>query len=418
MSYSILRLERVKTASATNGFQRHNQRENQNYSNKDINHDLTYRNYDLIHGTEKINYNQAIEKRIEDGYTGKRAVRKDAVKHVQGIITSDTAFFENQSDAKIREFFEDSLEFVQDKYGKDNVLYATVHLDEKNPHMHFGFVPLTEDGRLSAKQQLGNKRDLSALQDEFNRHVNEKGYDMERGQSVEDTGNQHLSVAEFKKKQERKDELTIENERLEAEKKRVEKELEALNEKVRYDINQFNTPLNVSLENEVETERNVFGKVTNEYRTGRLIMTEDDFTQIKHKYFSATRILEDYETLRDSDFHKENESLKAENKSLKAENAELMLFKDEYNKKEIEIETLKEENDKEKEFSSKLVKGLTSAYTTAKKHIPGFEAGFDRFTERLFAEKRTEGLGAFLREFQGLASKQDRTKHREQNLEL
>src|SRR5699024_762852 len=247
-------------------------------------------------------------KRIEDGYTGKRAVRKDAVKHVQGIITSDTAFFENMSDDNIREFFEGSLEFVQEKYGKDNVLYATVHLDEKTPHMHFGFVPLTEDGRLSAKKILGNKNDLSRLQDEFHEYVNNKGYDMERGQSVRETGKKHLSVEDFKK-QERKDELTLENERLEKEKRKKEKELA--------DIKRANQPLNVSLENEVHEEKNVFGKVTSEYQTGRLIMTEDDFTQIKQKYFSATRILEDYERLRYSDFHKENESLKEENKSLK-----------------------------------------------------------------------------------------------------
>lgn len=417
MSYSILRLERVKTATATNGFQRHNQRENQNYSNQDIKHDETHRNYDLIHGNEKVNYNELIEKRIEDGYTGKRAVRKDAVKHVQGIITSDTAFFENMSDDNIREFFEGSLEFVQEKYGKDNVLYATVHLDEKTPHMHFGFVPLTEDGRLSAKKILGNKNDLSRLQDEFHEYVNNKGYDMERGQSVRETGKKHLSVEDFKK-QERKDELTLENERLEKEKRKKEKELAVINEKVREDIKRANQPLNVSLENEVHEEKNVFGKVTSEYQTGRLIMTEDDFTQIKQKYFSATRILEDYERLRYSDFHKENESLKAENKSLKAENVDLMQFKDRYYKKEIEVETLKEENDKEKEFSSKLVKSLTNAYITAKKHIPGFEDGYDRFTERLSSKTHTEHLGAFLNEVKGLAYKQDKMKRREAYFEL
>src|SRR5699024_10004664 len=178
MSYSILRLERVKTATATNGFQRHNQRENQNYSNQDIKHDETHRNYDLIHGNEKVNYNELIEKRIEDGYTGKRAVRKDTVKHVQGIITSDTAYFENMSDDNIREFFEGSLEFVQEKYGKDNVLYATVNLHVKIPYIQFGFVPLTEDCRLLEKKILVNKNYLSRFQNQFHEYVNKKGYDM------------------------------------------------------------------------------------------------------------------------------------------------------------------------------------------------------------------------------------------------
>ncbi|MFB9861614.1 plasmid recombination protein, partial [Salinicoccus siamensis] len=46
MSYSILRVTRVKGSSNTKGIQRHNQRENENYNNKDINHSETDRNYD------------------------------------------------------------------------------------------------------------------------------------------------------------------------------------------------------------------------------------------------------------------------------------------------------------------------------------------------------------------------------------
>lgn len=48
------------------------------------------------------------------------------------------------------------------------MLYATVHLDEKTPHMHFGIVPITQDGRLSAKEVIGNKKALTEFQDRFN----------------------------------------------------------------------------------------------------------------------------------------------------------------------------------------------------------------------------------------------------------
>lgn len=44
------------------------------------------------------------------------------------------------------------------EYGAENILYVTVHMDEKTPHMHFGVVPITEDGRLSVKEILGNKK--------------------------------------------------------------------------------------------------------------------------------------------------------------------------------------------------------------------------------------------------------------------
>ncbi|PTG40184.1 plasmid recombination protein, partial [Staphylococcus cohnii] len=67
--------------------------------------------------------------------------------------------------------------------GKDNLLYATVHMDEKTPHMHYGVVPITDDGRLSAKEVVGNKKDLTEFQDRFNEYVKQRGYDLERGKS-------------------------------------------------------------------------------------------------------------------------------------------------------------------------------------------------------------------------------------------
>ena len=42
-----------------------------------------------------------------------------------------------------------------------------VHVDEKTPHMHLSFVPITSDGRLSAKEIVGNKKDLTRWQDDF-----------------------------------------------------------------------------------------------------------------------------------------------------------------------------------------------------------------------------------------------------------
>ncbi|MQK60954.1 plasmid recombination enzyme, partial [Escherichia coli] len=98
----------------------------------------------------KQNFNDLIDEKIERNYTGKRKIRKDAVKHIDGMITSDNKFFSNQTPADTKRFFEHAKEFLEQEYGKDNLLYATVHMDEKTPHMHFGIVPITKDGRLSA----------------------------------------------------------------------------------------------------------------------------------------------------------------------------------------------------------------------------------------------------------------------------
>ncbi|PKD96697.1 MobV family relaxase, partial [Macrococcoides caseolyticum] len=129
-----------------------------------IDFEKTHLNFDLLN-EKNINFSEVIEKKIEQNYNQKRKIRSDAVKHIDGIITSDDKFFEQKSDSEIKDFFKNSLEFLEKEYGRENLLYATVHLDEKVPHMHFGFVPLTKDGRLSAKEMLGNKKAMTEFQD-------------------------------------------------------------------------------------------------------------------------------------------------------------------------------------------------------------------------------------------------------------
>lgn len=198
VSYAIVRVAKVKHAVNTGGIQKHVQRENNTYNNKDIDQEKTNQNYDLLRGNEKINYKDLIEERIDEGYTGKRKIRSDAIKHVDGIVTSDTAFFDTLDQEQQQTYFQDSLAFLEKEYGKENMLYATVHLDEKTPHMHFGVVPLTEDGRLSAKDKMGNKKALTEFQDHYHRHMNEKGFQLERGESKMVTGAKHEEMDQYK----------------------------------------------------------------------------------------------------------------------------------------------------------------------------------------------------------------------------
>lgn len=199
MSHSIIRIAKVKSKVNSTGIQKHIQRENENYENVDIDLEKTHMNYDLVND-DKINLNDEIEKKIAENYQGKRKIRTDAIKHVDGLITSDNEFFKDKSQDEIRAFFEHSKEFIENEYGKDNLLYATVHLDEKTPHMHFGIVPITQDGRLSAKEVIGNKKALTEFQDRFNEHVNDKGYDLERGEPKHKTKRKHVEVQRYKEK--------------------------------------------------------------------------------------------------------------------------------------------------------------------------------------------------------------------------
>ena len=64
--------------------------------------------------------------------------------------------------------------------------------------MHLSFVPLTADGRLSAKEIVGNKKKLTWWQDKFWEHMVIKYPDLERGESASQTGRDHIPPRIFK----------------------------------------------------------------------------------------------------------------------------------------------------------------------------------------------------------------------------
>lgn len=90
MSYSIIRVVKVKSKTNTRGIQR----ENKNYENIDIDLSKSYLYYDLVNDT-KFDFNKKIDEKIEQNYKGKRKIRTDAIKHIDGLITSDNVFLIN-----------------------------------------------------------------------------------------------------------------------------------------------------------------------------------------------------------------------------------------------------------------------------------------------------------------------------------
>lgn len=90
MSYSIIRVVKVKSKTNTRGIQR----ENKNYENINIDLSKSYLNYDLVNDT-KFDFNKKIDEKIEKNYKGKRKIRTDAIKHIDGLITSDNVFLIN-----------------------------------------------------------------------------------------------------------------------------------------------------------------------------------------------------------------------------------------------------------------------------------------------------------------------------------
>jgi len=190
MSFNILRIQKIKGSFIT-GIQIHNQREKE-LQNKEIDKSRTTNNYD-IHNAQSVNYNDKFKKILADNNIKK--VRSTAVKSVDILTTSDTDFFKNLSKNKQELYFQVTYDFISKQYSEKNIIASVVHLDEKTPHMHTTIVPITKDGRLSARD-LFNPNTLRILQTEYHSALQRAGFDMERGIK---SNRKHIDIHEFKK---------------------------------------------------------------------------------------------------------------------------------------------------------------------------------------------------------------------------
>ena len=114
------------------------------------------------------------------------------------MFTATPEFFNGKKLPEIRRYFEAALRFFEQFQSRETIISAVVHMDEKTPHMHLSFVPLTTDGRLSAKEIVGNKKKLTWWQDKFWEHMVQKYPDLERGESASQTGRDHIPPRIFK----------------------------------------------------------------------------------------------------------------------------------------------------------------------------------------------------------------------------
>ena len=115
---------------------------NRTYKNQKIDNSKTYLNYNLAPKHEETDY-EFMKKRCEDL---KILKRKDVNWLVSWVVTLPTDY---AGDEKV--FFQETYNFLENRYGKENVVSAYVHLDETSPHIHFCFVPVIFDNK---KQQF------------------------------------------------------------------------------------------------------------------------------------------------------------------------------------------------------------------------------------------------------------------------
>lgn len=202
MSYAIVRNEKYKRENLK-GIYRHNERKNKNYSNKNINQELSYLNYSLKDC--KHSYEKKFEL-IREKYNLKGQIKSVSNIVCEYIITSDKEFFNSIGAEETKRYFETAYKFVCDykSLGEQYILSAKVHMDEETPHMHLVFIPVvhTQDkkgndiDKIACSEFWKEKDSYRQLQDAFYNYIKANNFNLERGN---ENGRVHLSVEDYKK---------------------------------------------------------------------------------------------------------------------------------------------------------------------------------------------------------------------------
>ena len=191
--YAILRFAKHQGYPAKM-IEDHHERNKETYaSNPDIDLSRTGENFHIITPIQK--YYAEIQQRIA---AAQCRTRKDSVRFVDTLITASPEFFEGKTKKEIISYYTHACRFMEERIGKQNIISAVVHMDEKTPHMHLVFVPLTSDNRLSSKDIIGNRKQLIAWQDDFWRHMSQRYPQLKRGESASETGRTHIPTRLFK----------------------------------------------------------------------------------------------------------------------------------------------------------------------------------------------------------------------------
>jgi Plasmid recombination enzyme len=177
----------------------------------------------IDHGT---NLKKTVDDRIKEGVTSKKAIRKDAVKCIEVMLSGSKEVMNNMDELTLSRWVQDNKAFVEEEYGKENVISFCLHRDETTPHVHALIVPITIEkkrydqnkketviataGRLSAKEVMGSRSDLREVQTRYAEKM--KKYGLRRG--IEGSNAIHDGKVEY----ERRIKMAVEPEKFEIKK--------------------------------------------------------------------------------------------------------------------------------------------------------------------------------------------------------
>jgi hypothetical protein len=131
-----------------------------------------------------------------------RKPQKNAAAAIEAVFSASPGSLQNV--ANWRTFFQDCQEWLENRYGRSNMLQRNIHFDEKTPHMHVLIVPIIrgrEGNKYASGSFLGGREGLRKAQDELHTQVGRK-WGLERG--LEGSNARHTDQAEWKRENTRK----------------------------------------------------------------------------------------------------------------------------------------------------------------------------------------------------------------------
>ena len=182
MSYAILRTAKLKSFGEIGGSLSHNYRTRPTPNANPIH---TPDNHHSVSKPDLVM--DGIKQRLPD------KTRSNAVLCVEYLITASPEWDGWQNKAKEQDFFKRSLEWLEKRHGKENVVATSIHRDETTPHLIAYVVPIDSQRKLNARSFLGGRAALSKMQTDFHSKVKDLG--LERG--LEGSKAEHKTVKEF-----------------------------------------------------------------------------------------------------------------------------------------------------------------------------------------------------------------------------
>jgi hypothetical protein len=152
MGYAVLHLEKAKGTDSR--MSAHIER---TVHLKNADRTRTHLNRELVQFPEGVrNRTQAIAHRIETAGI-RRKVSANQVKAIRILLTgSNKDMKQMEAEGRIEDWCNDSLKWIRETYGEQNLVSAVLHMDEKTPHIHATVIPIVTGERRKAGQEEQN----------------------------------------------------------------------------------------------------------------------------------------------------------------------------------------------------------------------------------------------------------------------